>query len=132
MIKIGANSSATFAPRELAAVHKQFGKVAIDLVAADHVDSRGSRFNAAQLQHRISNAVREALLSSGISLEKYAEQHKESVPGMSYDRLVRVLRGETQMQLADLVTWSGQFAGVRALLLREETWPAVGMGDNGQ
>jgi len=125
MTKTESSSPTTFAPNSLAAVRRQFGKSAANLVAADEVDTLGARFQAAQLQHQISNTVREALLSSGTTLDAYAAKYRDAIPGMSYDRLVRILRGETQMQLADVVTWTQQFASVRALLLSEQTWPSA-------
>ena len=123
MKKTGATSPTTFLPRELGAVRKQFGKAASDLVPARDVDPSGPRFQAAQLQHRISNAVREALLAQGKTLDEFAGEQNDTVPGMSYDRLVRVLRGETLMQIADLMTWAQHFDTVRTLLLTEQTWP---------
>lgn len=125
MTKTASSLPTTFAPNSLAAVRRQFGKSAANLVAADQVDALGVRFQAAQLQHQISNAVRESILSSGTTLDAYAAKHRDATPGMSYDRLVRILRGETQMQLADVVAWARQFASVRALLLSEHTWPSA-------
>jgi hypothetical protein len=123
MVRAVASSPTTFRPNSLAAVRRQFGKSATSLVAAANVDTRGARFQAAQLQHQISNAVREALLAMGTNLETYSSMHRDAIPGMSYDRLVRVLRGETQMQLADIVTWAQQFDTVRSLLINDQTWP---------
>jgi len=130
--KIPAATATTFEPRTLSLVRKQFGKVGARLQPAEHVDPLGPRFIAAQLQHRISNALREALIGEGTNLETYASNQTRSVPGMSYDRLVRVLRGETLMQLADLVTWAQQFDNVRALLLLEETWGTASTDATGE
>lgn len=124
MQKTAATTPTTFVPRELGLLRKQFGKVASELIPAEGVDPSGPRFLAAQLQHRVANAVREALVVDGVTLEQFADKQKATVPGMSYDRLVRVLRGETMMQIADLATWSQQFETVRALLRGEQTWPA--------
>ena len=130
-MKPGSMSATSFAPKSLAASHRQFGKSASDLVAADGVDPRGPRFQAAQLQHKIANSVRESLLATGVNLETYAERHRSTIPGMSYDRLVRILRGETQMQFADVVTWASQFPTVRAMLVRDQTWPPLTSMDPG-
>ena len=119
-----ALTATTFQPRSLAAAPKQFGKSATDLTPAAGQIATGPKFAAAQLQHRVCNAVREALLAEGKSIDSFAEELRPTVPGVGYDRLVRVLRGETLMQIADLVTWAGRFAGVRDLLVSQETWPA--------
>ena len=124
MHKSAATTPTTFVPRELGSVRKQFGKSGADVTPAAGVDPDGPRFLAAQLQHRISNAVREALLARGSNLEQFAAKQKVAVPGMSYDRLVRVLRGETTMQIADLVSFAREFEPVRDLLLSEQAWPA--------
>lgn len=75
------------------------------------------------MQHRVANAAREGMLAHGASLKSYAEALRS--PGMSYDRLVRIQRGETLMQLADLVNWAQHFENVADLLATRGTWPAL-------
>jgi hypothetical protein len=48
----------------------------------------------------------------------------KDVPGMTYERLVRIQRGETLMQFADLMAWSARFEQVRDLLLSPISWPS--------
>jgi hypothetical protein len=112
-----------FEPRALVAEPKQFGKTSLSLTPAVAVDPDDPRFLAAQLQHRVANSAREAMLARGHSLESYATSMQ--APGMAYDRLVRIQRGETLMQLADLVNWAQHFDNVRPLLIDHRTWPDV-------
>lgn len=119
-----ALTATTFQPRSLAAAPKQFGKSATDLTPAAGQIATGPKFAAAQLQHRVCNAVREALLAEGKSIDTFAEELRPIVPGMGYDRLVRVLRGETLMQVTDLVTWAAHFESVRTILQDPARWPS--------
>jgi len=109
----------SFEPRKFVSTPKQFGKSSADLLPLDGFSASDPRFGAAQLQHRVANKVREGLLSQGSTLLELSERSSLS-PGMKYDRLVRIQRGETLMQLADLINWSALFEGVRELLAREQ------------
>jgi transcriptional regulator with XRE-family HTH domain len=66
---------------------------------------------AAQLQHVIANAVREARVQRGVSLKAVAGELE--VTHSSYDRFSRTLRGETMMSFADLCLWADVFPLVR-------------------
>lgn len=119
----GADTATTFEPRRCAAAAKQFGKSGADLMPVSGVQSSDPRFAAAQFQHRVCNAVREWLLSRGATIEEFARELKAGeVPGAGSDRLGRVLRGETLMQVADLVALAERVPGVRTVLLSERTW----------
>lgn len=83
------------------------------------VDASDPRYLAALLQHRVANKVRESLLAAGSSLQELAKL-PDLPPGMSYDRLVRIQRGETMMQLADLLNWATRYEPVRRLLAEEQ------------
>lgn len=103
----------------MVAVPKAFGQSSVRLPASAGVDDADARYRAATLQHLVANVIREEILALGSSLPSFLEQLHPAPPGMGYDRVVRILRGETLMQLADLVTWAGQFARVRELLSSE-------------
>ena len=109
----------SFEPRTVVSNPKQFGKSSANLEPLDGIKQSDPRFGAAQLQHRVANKVREGLLAQGSNLFELSESSNLS-PGMRYDRLVRIQRGETLMQLADLIKWSELFEGVRELLAREQ------------
>jgi len=111
-----------FKPRDVVQLPKQFGKSSLTLVPAQGVPFDDPRFLAAQMQHLVANAARESMLSEGHSLNSYVDQLGD-VPGMTYERLVRIQRGETLMQLADLMAWAQRFATVRLLLAHASTWP---------
>jgi hypothetical protein len=89
-----------FKPRDVVRVPKQFGKSSLALQAADGIESEDPRFLAAQLQHQVANAARESIMAEGHTLRSYVITLKD-VPGMTYERLVRIQRGETLMQFAD-------------------------------
>jgi len=125
-----ALTATTFKPRMFAASPKQFGKSAGELSPASGVKASDPRFLAAQLQHRVCNALRESLLADGQTVTDLAGELTPLVPGMSYDRLVRVLRGETLMQMADLTTWASRYPAVRRILTSDGTWSAPDQGDD--
>lgn len=112
-----ASGPFVFEPRSLVREWKQFGRSSGPLEPDEGVDPGDLRLRTAQLQHKVSNAVREALLREGITLKAFAENVQS--PGMSHDRLARIQRGKTLMQLADLVNWAGRFPEVRAILAEE-------------
>lgn len=116
-----AASGFKFEPRAMADAPRQFGKSSEPLRPAPGYKVTDPQFIAAQLQHRVANAVREAMLRGG-SLEIFVRNLNPRPPGMTYDRLVRIQRGETLMQLADLVNWAHRFETVRAILTDEQSW----------
>lgn len=117
--RVRASSGFKFEPRQLAANPKSFGRMSGRLVPADGVDDADPRFRGAQLQHAVSNAIREELLAHGYGLADYLEQLRPAAPGMSYDRVIRIQRGETLMQLADLTMWCERFERVRSVAMAE-------------
>lgn len=67
--------------------------------------------------------MREWLLSRGMTIEEFALVLKGGdVPGAGSDRLGRILRGETLLQIADLVALASRVSGVRTILMSEGTW----------
>lgn len=111
-----------FKPCDVVLLPKQFGKTSTALVPAEGVASEDPRFRAAQLQHFVANAARESMLAEGHTLKSYVDQLVD-VPGMTYERLVRIQRGETLMQIADLMAWAQRFGAVRSLLADAGSWP---------
>jgi hypothetical protein len=72
-----------------------------------------ARLRAAQLQHAVAFAVRQAL--AGSSLKTYVESQPPTA-GLSYVRLSRMIRGEVQMQIADLIELASRFTEVRTVI----------------
>ncbi|TFD74892.1 hypothetical protein E3T54_13160 [Cryobacterium sp. Sr8] len=114
-----------FEPRAFSATPRQFGKSSKPLRPAAGYSESDLRFVAAQLQHRVANVVREELLDVPMTLEGFVNSLRPPPPGMTYDRLVRIQRGETLMQIADLMNWAQQFSAIRALLADEQSWMPV-------
>jgi hypothetical protein len=115
-------SSTAFEPRQLAKNPKQFGKSSVDLIGATYVVVSEPKFLAANFQHLVCNSLREALLSNGMTIDQFASELLGTVPGIGYDRLGRVLRGETQIQISDIVAWSHRFPGVKRTVLSANAW----------
>ncbi|MFB6611814.1 hypothetical protein ACFCVO_15905 [Agromyces sp. NPDC056379] len=108
-----------FEPRSLCMVPTVFGRTSALFVSVDGFNVGDPRLRAAQLQHRVANAVREEILARGQTLEEHLAEIDANVPGLSYDRMVRLLRGKTQMQLADVLFWADQFDRVRAVAVED-------------
>jgi len=56
----------------------------------------------------LANQVRSRLRLTGTDVHRYVSDFRD-VPGMSADRVMRVLRGETTATYADLAFWCRQF-----------------------
>lgn len=106
-----------FEPRALATQTTAFGTTSIPLTPRMDVDANGPRWRAVQLQHLVANAVRESLAAEGSNLRKWVSDNGSSMgAGLSYDRLVRIQRGKTMMQLADLLHWASIYPAVDTAL----------------
>jgi hypothetical protein len=105
-----------FEPRKLSRSPKQFGKTSLPLDPAEGVDQGDPRFRAASLQHVVANLVREMLLGRDSNLNEFVAKQPNTTSSLGYDRLVRIQRGETMMQLADLLYWSSIFPAIAAAL----------------
>jgi hypothetical protein len=82
------------------------------------VATNSPRYKAAALQHQVANAVREALAVRGKNLKDFVDARPKE-EGMSYDRLVRIQRGETMMQLTDMFNWARLFPSVQLMLANQ-------------
>ncbi len=102
----------------------------MDLIGATDVVVSEPKFLAANFQHLVCNSLREALLSNGMTIDQFATELLGTVPGIGYDRLGRVLRGETQIQVADIVAWSQRFTGVKRTVLNARAWGVAGSTDD--
>ena len=117
-----------FAPRKLGEQQAQIGNTSMALLSAKGTGTEDPRWRAAQLQHLVANAVRESLAAKGTNLSSWVRQQHSDSGGVNYDRLVRIQRGETMMQLADLFYWVAKFAGVAELLASHPFASATGDG----
>lgn len=94
-----------FSPRTYAVNPRKFGKSATRL-SAEPLDT--PQHAAAELQHAIINRVRECLLDDNHTLRSLAaEDHLP--PGVTYDRLQRIARGETMLTLTDVMFWAKRY-----------------------
>lgn len=101
-----------FAPRKLFARREQFGQFHEVPRPANGVVAESDEFRAAALQHLLSYEFRRWLSEQGMSVEKFAFQ-QSAQPGRA-DRLRRLLRGETMMQLTDIIRFTSASPNVRA------------------
>ncbi|MFC9559868.1 hypothetical protein [Agromyces sp. NPDC056965] len=124
-----ATTGFAFEPRTLSAVPAVFGRSSALFVPTEGLEVGDPRLRAAQLQHLVANAVREEILARGETTEQYLATVDAALPGRSYDRMSRLLRGKTQMQLADIMFWADRFDRVRHVVeaeLRRRNGPGVG------
>ena len=103
--RVSAHKGFTFVPRELVASPKQFGRTRTAMDPARGVPRDDPRFQAAQLQHRLVKEVREFLSERGETVSWLASP-EAGHPGVSVDRMHRMLRGETMLQVADLLLFT--------------------------
>jgi hypothetical protein len=106
-------------PRLLMRYPQVFGKTDDKLLPAEGVLESDPRFRAAQIQHRVSNAVRVALLTQGTSLREFAAELDDQ-DALSYERLRKIQSGHSTMQLADVFHWGAHFPAVHEYLAREQ------------
>jgi hypothetical protein len=103
MAETPKQGGAIFEPRSLLDNKKKFGRSGSRLFPEIQSPQQG----AAELQHAITNKVREYLLDEATNLQKFC--HDTSLPvGLTYDRFQRMNRGETMMTLTDLMFWATQ------------------------
>lgn len=106
----------TFEPRTYIDEPKLFGKDSkpVPFSKRSLSPEERTRAHAALLQHLIAAAVRREL--KGQPLNKYIEERKKW-SGLRYNRLIRMQRGELQMQLSDVIAWAGRMPEVRSVVM---------------
>lgn len=70
-------------------------------------DDEADRLMAAQMQHRFARQIRRSAGAQYGSVRAYADNH-----GLSYDRLAKLLRGETLMRLEDIAQADRLLGGI--------------------
>lgn len=104
-----------FAPRKVFAQREQFGQFHEVPRAAEGVRERSDEFRASALQHLISYEFRRWLSDHGLTVEQFASRQEGKT--VRADRLRRLLRGETMMQLTDIIRFASVSPGVREVVL---------------
>lgn len=102
-----------YAPRSFSLDPEMFGKTSHALEVVDHRTEDTHRVQAAELQHLVADAVRRGMR---MQLRKFLTRHGPRVPALSYYRLVRMQRGEVQMQIADVLLWASLFPEVKTVI----------------
>lgn len=102
------DGGAVFVPRSFAESSRAFGSTSSWLTS--HPISAPQQ-EAAELQHAITNKMREYLLEQNTDLAKFCRTpdgaDDQTLPkGLSYDRFQRIMRGETMLTLTDLMYWA--------------------------
>lgn len=108
------DGGAVFVPRSFAESSRAFGSTSSWLTS--HPISAPQQ-EAAELQHAITNKVREYLLEQNTDLAKFCRTpdgaDEQTLPkGLSYDRFQRIMRGETMLTLTDLMYWASTIPGL--------------------
>jgi hypothetical protein len=106
-------STWAFAPRSFATSPAEFGRSKAPFQSNPVSGGEMARLRSAQLQHAVAFAVKQALAES--SLKTYVES-QPLTSGLSYVRLSRMIRGEVQMQIADVVELASRFTEVRTVM----------------
>lgn len=95
---------AVFEPRSFTDNPKKFGNTSSRLTAGP-IDTPQQA--AAELQHALSNKIREHLLDVGLDLKSFCAER--TLPaGLSFERFYRISNGTTMMALTDLTFWAGE------------------------
>lgn len=106
-----------FEPRSVLSVPSAFGRVQVRLSPADGIDADDHRYRASMVQHLVASMIHHSLRLRGETLPQFLTRISET-PGTSPDRVRRILRGETAMQLADLAFWSSHFPQIPGALAK--------------
>jgi hypothetical protein len=94
----------TIEPRSFASVAGKFGKTTTRL-RDEPIDS--AHRAAAELQHAISNRIREFLIDQGTTLPSFCAA-VDLPPGITYERLYRINTGVAMLTMTDLAFWNTQ------------------------
>ena len=97
----------TIEPRSFTNNPKKFGETSTRLTAGPVTSPHQG---AAELQHALSNAIREYLMDSGLDLKSFCAG-SELPAGLTYERLYRISNGTTMMGLTDLIFWATLIPG---------------------
>jgi hypothetical protein len=91
-------------PRSYTDNAKKFGNTSTRLRAGQ---TESPQHGAAELQHVLTNKIREYLLDQDLSLKSFCE--KTSLPpGLTYERFYRISNGTTMMGLTDIMFWTAR------------------------
>jgi len=101
----------TFEPRGMVEQREAFGFHSSLLRPASGVEPTDHRYRAAMVQHLMARRIREGLRLRGMNVTSFVQTIGD-VPGLSADRVRRMLRGETSATFADLAFWSSEFPAV--------------------
>jgi hypothetical protein len=94
----------TIEPRTFTDVPKKFGATSSRLIAGPVVSPQQG---AAELQHALSNKIREHLLDRGLTLRTFCAE--TALPdGLNFERFFRISNGTIMMGLTDLAFWATQ------------------------
>lgn len=107
-----------FVPRRMVKVPGSFGRISDDLEPAGSLEADDPRVRAALLQHHLANAVREYLLKDPERTLEWFASREAGHPGVSAARMGRMLRGETQMQLTDVMLITDTIPGTTDLAVQ--------------
>jgi hypothetical protein len=92
----------TIEPRSFTDNPRKFGETSTRLTVGPVTSPHQG---AAELQHALSNSIREYLLDRGLDLRTFCAS--ATLPaGLTYERFYRISNGTTMMGLTDLIFWA--------------------------
>ncbi len=122
------DSAEIVAPRDFVDRPDMFGRWGKPMRTAAGIDPADARFIAANLQHWVTNAVREEALMMRTNLATLLPSFTVTSPEFTVGRLSRLQHGEVPLQLDDLLVLARNFDSVRDILVSafgDATRPAV-------
>lgn len=113
MSKAESSSLSSAEPRRFWVDPRRFGKGSAAPGLTSEARQSDPLVHAALFQHRMSRVIRSVLAQEGSSLKEYVNEPKTRSDDLIYDRTVRILRGESVMQFADVFFWAQRSPSVR-------------------
>jgi hypothetical protein len=107
MVASPKRGGAVIEPRTYTDMPKKFAQTTTRLTAGL---IQTPQHGAAELQHALSNTIREYLLDRGTTLRQFCD-HGQLPTGLSYERLYRISTGSTMMGLTDILFWTAVIPG---------------------
>ncbi len=113
MGRLPTGSGSSFVPRSLLAPAAAFGHSPFWLTPVEGASAEDHRFLSAQFQHLVMVLLRSAIWDAQVSIKSVAIEHQ-----MSADKLYRLMRGEIQLSLPDLLAFAERFPALRTPVAR--------------
>lgn len=113
MGRMPTGTGSSFVPRSLLSPAAAFGHSPFWLTPTERVPAGDRRLASAQFQHMVMVLLRSAIWDAQVTITSVATEHH-----MSADKLYRLMRGEIQLSLPDLLAFTERFPALRTPIAR--------------